>query len=99
MPGPKRFSNHKNIVTLFPGDFHVGPPGEEILLHTLLGSCIAACLYDPVADPFAGQRLGGEHGRIIYFSSQSFSRLLKNSLRSPWTGDQNQGRVFKCLIL
>ncbi len=25
--------------------------------------------------------------------------LLKNSLWSPWTGDQNQGQVSKSLIL
>jgi len=30
---------------------------------------------------------------------QTFSRLLKLSLWSPWTGDQNQERIFKCLVL
>lgn len=38
------------MVTLLPGAYHVSHSGEEILLHTLLGSCVAACLYDPIAD-------------------------------------------------
>lgn len=50
MAKPKKYSNHKNIVTLYPGEYRVSQPGEEVLLHTLLGSCVAACLYDPVAD-------------------------------------------------
>jgi len=28
-----------------------------------------------------------------------YSNLLKNSLWSPWTGDQNKGPFFKSLIL
>lgn len=49
MSRPKNLLQHKNIVTLNPGEFYVSNIGEDIVLHTLLGSCVAACLYDPKA--------------------------------------------------
>ena len=33
-------------VQLFPGEYHVAT--GEVILSTLLGSCVAACLYDPI---------------------------------------------------
>jgi len=33
-------------VTIMPGEFYVS--NSDVTLHTLLGSCVAACLYDPV---------------------------------------------------
>ncbi len=40
--------NKKNIrhITLQPGEFYVS--SEIVVMSTLLGSCISACLYDPV---------------------------------------------------
>ena len=35
-------------VTLHPGEHHVSGK-TDLMLSTLLGSCVAACLYDPVA--------------------------------------------------
>ncbi|WP_088536769.1 chemotaxis protein CheD [Geobacter sp. DSM 9736] len=34
-------------ITISPGEFYAS--GEPVMMTTLLGSCIAACLYDPVA--------------------------------------------------
>lgn len=34
------------VVSILPGDYHA--TAEAICLSTLLGSCVAACLYDPV---------------------------------------------------
>ncbi len=39
------FSN-RNDVRIGPGDFHV--TNEDVIISTLLGSCVSACLYDPV---------------------------------------------------
>lgn len=39
-PGDKR-------VTIHPGEQHV-TPDRQFMISTLLGSCVAACLYDPV---------------------------------------------------
>ena len=35
------------VITIHPGEFHVTKK-KGIVLHTLLGSCVAACLYDPI---------------------------------------------------
>jgi len=69
MKRPNRYKNHKNIVTLRPGEFYVSNPGENILLHTLLGSCVAACLYDPEID-----LVGMNH---FLLSGHQYSRQLK----------------------
>ncbi|MCK5267261.1 MAG: chemotaxis protein CheD [Spirochaetes bacterium] len=36
------------VVTIHPGDFYVTQK-KGIVIHTLLGSCVAACLYDPIS--------------------------------------------------
>ncbi|HBA54772.1 MAG TPA: chemotaxis protein CheD, partial [Syntrophorhabdus aromaticivorans] len=33
-------------ITLYPGDYHVSK--QNVIVSTLLGSCVSACLYDPV---------------------------------------------------
>ncbi len=38
--------NKKIHVTLNPGDYYV--TDQDAIISTLLGSCISACLYDPV---------------------------------------------------
>lgn len=35
-------------ITLQPGQYHV-TSRQDLMLSTLLGSCVAACLYDPIA--------------------------------------------------
>lgn len=39
-------TNHSKKVTIHPGEFHAS--NEDITISTLLGSCVAACLFDPV---------------------------------------------------
>ncbi len=39
-------SDNQKRVSIRPGEYYVS--GEEVVVTTLLGSCIAACLYDPV---------------------------------------------------
>lgn len=33
-------------VTIHPGEYHAS--GKDVVISTLLGSCIATCLYDPL---------------------------------------------------
>ena len=40
----QNWKNHKRI-TIFPGEYYVAH--EDVLITTLLGSCVSACLYDP----------------------------------------------------
>lgn len=42
----RRLNNHERRVSIRPGEFYVS--AEEVIISTLLGSCVAACLYDPV---------------------------------------------------
>ncbi|MBA4372796.1 MAG: chemotaxis protein CheD [Thermodesulfovibrio sp.] len=42
----RRIINHERRISIKPGEFYVS--GEEVIITTLLGSCVAACLYDPV---------------------------------------------------
>lgn len=40
----------EKYVTLFPGEIYV--TNKELVLTTLLGSCVSACLYDPINKVF-----------------------------------------------
>jgi len=39
---------HLKVTTLYSGDYYVTDKPKELIV-TILGSCVAACLYDPVA--------------------------------------------------
>jgi len=43
-----RISKHKKRkrITISPGEYHVS--NEDVIISTLLGSCVSVCLYDPV---------------------------------------------------
>jgi chemotaxis protein CheD len=40
------YSNLKRIITLMPGDYYVSD--TEVIITTILGSCVSVCLYDPM---------------------------------------------------
>ena len=40
------FKNNKKWVTIDPGEYYVSQ--EKMIISTLLGSCVSACLWDPV---------------------------------------------------
>ena len=46
MRSSNKSGSSATIVNLLPGQYHV--TGERKIITTLLGSCIAVCLYDPV---------------------------------------------------
>lgn len=54
------------IVTLYSGDFYVTNEPDQMIM-TILGSCVAACLYDPVAN------IGGMN-HFLLPSSQELQR-------------------------
>lgn len=39
---------HRNVVRIQPGEHHVTTDGKNTLLVTILGSCVAACIRDPL---------------------------------------------------
>lgn len=54
--------NHKWTTKIMPGEFYVSESGDEMLV-TVLGSCIAACIYDETSD------LGGMNHFMLPHSS------------------------------
>lgn len=50
--GSKRFfdpAENRHVVKIFAGDWYVSAPGEAVMISTILGSCVAACIRDPQA--------------------------------------------------
>lgn len=66
MKSPSQIKN-ADRRTLHPGEFAV-VSSEDLVLHTLLGSCVAACLYDPV-----NKVIGMNH---FLLSNRRYSRSL-----------------------
>jgi chemotaxis protein CheD len=67
-----KFFNHKNRRRVFiePGEYYVSVNGE--IISTLLGSCVAACLYDPI------QRIMGmNHFLLAYRAAPSQSPIFE----------------------
>jgi chemotaxis protein CheD len=67
-PIPERRAQDRDrpskVTTLYSGDYYVtGNPGEMIV--TILGSCVAACLHDPVA------KVGGMNHFLLPDSGES----------------------------
>jgi chemotaxis protein CheD len=65
----------KMIYTIYPGEYHY--TGEDVLIYTVLGSCISVCLYD------SKSRMGG----MNHFMLSGFSDL--NQFSDSQLGFQN----------
>lgn len=61
------------IVTIYPGEFYVS--NEREVLSTVLGSCIAVCLYD------LKNGVGGMNHFMLPNSSKDFSNLITRDQR------------------
>ena len=61
------------IVKVFPGEFHITKKSDEVL-HTVLGSCVSACIRDPLAG------IGGmNHFMLPQHSSGAWGGDLKST--------------------
>lgn len=50
--GAKRYFDETEgvqVVKIFAGDWYVNQPGEKAMIATILGSCVSACIRDPMA--------------------------------------------------
>ena len=88
----------RKTVHIVQGEFQVSAD-PEVELSTILGSCIAACLHDPVA------RIGGmnhfllpgsdpDNGRNIKYGVHSMERLINAMLRAGAQRHRIQVRLF-----
>lgn len=74
-------------VKIAPGELYVA--NDDIVLTTVLGSCVSACLYDPIAGVGAMNHFmlpdGGNHNdqvsRLARFGSYAMDQLLNEMLK------------------
>jgi chemotaxis protein CheD len=76
------------MVKLFPGEFYVTPKVDEVLV-TVLGSCVAACIRDPIA---------GIGGMNHFMLPQNRSGGWGNELRSARFGNFAMEKLINELI-
>lgn len=88
-PGPR-------TVHVIQGDHHISDD-EDVVLTTVLGSCVAACLYDPV------RRIGGMNhfllpdkaaGRDISHASAEMERLVNSLIKQGASRGRMEAKLF-----
>lgn len=97
IPKPKSFFSEKTKLFLLPGQIVVAE--KETLISTLLGSCVAICLHDPLTK-IGGMNhyllpdmLGGEKPSPRY-GTFAIPALIKEMGRRGADTDQLQAKVF-----
>jgi chemotaxis protein CheD len=77
----KSYSNkfQKNIITIHPGEYYVSSDDE--LIATLLGSCVAVCLYDPHTT-VSGLNHFMLEGKLLSFNDNELRTDGKHALHS-----------------
>ncbi|MCE5243478.1 MAG: chemotaxis protein CheD [Syntrophobacteraceae bacterium] len=63
------YKKNYRYVTLFPGEYYAS--GQNVAISTVLGSCVSACLYDPV-----NCIVGMNHFLLSYRNRASSTRML-----------------------
>lgn len=88
--GRRIFDRNTSIwmVKLFPGEFYITPKADEVLV-TVLGSCVAACIRDPLA---------GIGGMNHFMLPQNRSGGWGNELRSARFGNFAMEKLINELI-
>jgi chemotaxis protein CheD len=83
--------NDKKIVTIFSGNYYVSDD-PQVVIHTILGSCIAVCLFD------SENHIGGMNHFLLPQQYSSKKRLSK--LESGWFGlDSMEAMINRVLEL
>lgn len=88
----------KNVIHIVQGEFHVSGD-ETTVLSTVLGSCVAVCLFDPVLR-FGGMNhflLPGNDpnsGQNIKYGAHSMEELINAMLRAGARRNRLQAQLF-----
>lgn len=99
-PGPPPAGPAERRVHLVQGEFRVsGDP--DVVLATLLGSCVAACLHDPVAGIggmnhflLPGGDSGGEPECALRYGVHAMELLINGMLRAGGRRDRLAAKLF-----
>ena len=83
----------KKIITIYSGEYYIAAD-PSLVIYTLLGSCIAVCLYDPA------HSIGGMNHFMLPQSKETHSssgRFGKQSMDAMIDELLRQGAVFSAL--
>jgi len=90
------------IVKVFPGEYHVSRQADEVLL-TILGSCVSACIRDPLAGiggmnhfmlPQHKSGAWGKDLRSTRFGNFAMEKLINELLKAGCARDRLEIKVF-----
>ena len=103
--GARKFFDAANaawIVKVLPGEFFVTKNSDEVLL-TVLGSCVAACIRDPIASVggmnhfMLPQHISGSWGdelRSTRFGNFAMEKLINELIKAGCARDRLEIKVF-----
>jgi chemotaxis protein CheD len=90
------------MVKVFPGEFYVTKKSDELLV-TVLGSCVAACIRDPIAKiggmnhfmlPHHKSGNWGEDARSARFGNFAMEKLINELIKSGCDRARMEVKVF-----
>jgi chemotaxis protein CheD len=103
--GARKFFDAANaawIVKVLPGEFFVTKKSDEVLL-TVLGSCVAACIRDPIASvggmnhfmlPQHKSGSWGDELRSTRFGNFAMEKLINELIKAGCARDRLEIKVF-----
>lgn len=103
---PEAHDSHLKVTTLYSGDYYVTNKPNEMIV-TILGSCVAACLYDPIAKvggmnhfllPDTGWNSGGNvldgMGESTRYGAFAMEQLINGILKLGGLKNRLEVKVF-----
>lgn len=99
--GADRDNTHK-VTTLYSGDYYVTANCDEMIV-TILGSCVAACMHDPVAKvggmnhfllPESGSASPAGSGESARYGAFAMEQLINGMLKMGAVKSRMEVKVF-----
>ena len=103
--GGRRFFDSTNavwVVKVFPGEFYVTRKADEVLL-TVLGSCVSACIRDPLAGvggmnhfmlPHHKSGSWGDDLKSTRFGNFAMEKLINELIKAGCSRERMEVKVF-----
>jgi chemotaxis protein CheD len=103
--GGRRFFDSTNavwVVKVFPGEFYVTRKADEVLL-TVLGSCVSACIRDPLAGvggmnhfmlPHHHSGSWGDDLKSARFGNFAMEKLINELIKAGCSRERMEVKVF-----
>lgn len=90
------------MVKMFPGEFYVTKKADEALV-TVLGSCVSACIRDPIAGfggmnhfmlPHHNSGSWGDDSKSARFGNFAMEKLINELIKAGCSRDRMEVKVF-----